>query len=406
MTDLVCAGSFKGPSDGGFARACELRTRRVPRREKPRGAARALLSSRAVDEREFQRCCAVLGVGPDVTSAALERAHLQRSFALIKTGTDAQKAELRAAYDALAGEVRRREASRAAAEKATHPAEPVAPAPRGPVYVPPAADARRELLNPFSFDSWLVNAAALPLLLLLAAAVNASPLGFLLRGFHVWMHEFGHATVAWMSGYRALPLPIGWTNVEPEKAAFVYFGVLFLLGVLAWAGWRERKVWAIVLPLALVPVQAHMTWKMPEHRYEQWMAWGGIGGEFYLSATLLALFYVQLPEKFRWGACRYVAGFLGASTLLNVAWFWHKVATFKELIPYGSMVHGEEDGGGDMNILKDHGWRETQITTSYTQLGMACFVVLAVVWLIFATRLDRPIGQAVARLWPEAWRRE
>ncbi len=383
-----------------------------------------------MDEREFQRCCAVLGVGPDVTSATLERAHLQRSFALIKAGTDAQKAELRTAYEALAAELRRREAQvardlRARGEEAlpavaSHPRpevagyrdaaterrplseNAVAPAPRGPVYVPPPKDARSELFNPLSFDSWLVNAAALPLLLLLAAAVNASPFGFFLKGFHVWMHEFGHATVAWMSGYRALPLPIGWTNVAPEKATFVYFGVLFLFGVMAWAGWRERKIWAILLPVALVPVQVYMTWQMPEHRFDQWMAWGGIGGEFYLSATLLALFYVQLPEKFRWGACRYVTGFLGASTLLNIAWFWHQVATFKELIPYGSMIHGEEDGGGDMNILKDHGWRETQITASYTQLGTACFVALAVVWLVFATRLDRVIGRLVARLWPEA----
>jgi len=369
-----------------------------------------------MDEREFQRWCAVLGVGPDVTPTALDKALMQRSFALRKDGTPGMRAELQAAYEALQAELGRRtteaaaagraEATERRAEWAEAGLRPPAAAPRGPVYVPPKADTRTALFNPFSFDSWLVNAFALPLLLLLAFAVNSSQFGFFLRGFQIWMHEFGHATVAWMSGYRALPLPIGWTNVSPEKSNFVYFGVLFLFGVMAWAGWRERKIWAIVLPIALVPLQAYMTWKMPEHRYEVWMAWSGVGGEYYLSVLLLMLFFVRLPEKFRWGGCRYLLGFLAASAFLNIWVFWRKVATFKELIPYGSMVNGEEDGGGDMNILRDNGWREVDITWSYSQLGTACWVALAVVWLIFVFRLDRPIGEALAALWPESWRRD
>ncbi|MBI2511634.1 MAG: hypothetical protein HYV96_06640 [Opitutae bacterium] len=366
----------------------------------------------------------MLGVGPDVTAASLERAQVQRSFALIRSGTPEQKAELLAAYEALAAELRRRAAARGEVardlrarddvvgaapshprpEVADHRAAeaPAVQAARGaPAYVPPAADVRATWLNPLSFDSWAVNAFALPLLLALAWAANASPLGFFLRGFQVWMHEFGHATVAWLSGYRALPLPIGWTNVEAERAPFVYFGVLFLLGALAWAGWRERKIWAILLPLALVPVQFYMTWRMPEHRGELWLAFGGVGGEFYLSAALMALFFVHLPEKFRWGICRYVFAFLGASTLLNVWLRWRKIARFEETIPYGSMIGGEEDGGGDMNVLRAHGWRETQIVHVYTSLGFWCLVALAIVWLIFATRLDRAIGNLFARIWPE-----
>ncbi len=360
-----------------------------------------LLVSRAVDEREFQRSCALLGVGADATLAALEKAHLQRSFALIKSGTPEQKAELRAAYEAVATELRRR----AAAASPAPSAEPAATrAPAGPVYVPPPPDERAVLFNPLSFDSWVVNVGALPLIVALAWAVNASPFGVFLRGFHVWVHEFGHATVAWLSGHRALPLPIGWTNYGEERSAFVYFGVLFLLGVLAWVGWRERKIWPVLLAVALVPLQAWLTWRLPEHRRELWLAFGGVGGEFYLSAAMLGLFFVQLPEKFRWGACRYVCAFLGASTFLNVWLLWRKIARFEETIPYGSMVNGEEDAGGDMNILREHGWRETQITHVYTALGFWCIVGVAVVWLVFATRLDRAIGNFIAGLWPENWR--
>lgn len=370
-----------------------------------------------MDEREFQRCCAVLGAGPDLTPGALEKVHLQRAFALIKSGTPEQKAELRAAYEALAAELRRRAAPVATRDERSPPSEPrpevaahlasaapTKPAREAPVYVPPPADERAALFNPLSFDSWVVNLFALPLIVALAWAVNAGTFGFFLRGFQVWMHEFGHATVAWLSGHRALPLPIGWTNYGAEREPFVYCGVLFLLGVLAWAGWRERKIWPVLLAVALVPLQAWLTWRLPESRRELWLAFGGVGGEFYLSAALLASFFVQFPEKFRWGACRYVCAFLGASTFLNVWLLWRKIARFEETIPYGSMVNGEEDAGGDMNILREHGWRETQITHVYTSLGLWCIVGVAVVWFVFATRLDRVIGNFVARIWPENWR--
>jgi hypothetical protein len=257
-------------------------------------------------------------------------------------------------------------------------------------------------LNPFSFDSWLVNLIALPLVGAVAWLVNLSPLGFFLNGFHIWMHEFGHATVAWLTGKRALPLPIGWTNVGPEKSTFVYFGVLFLLAVLLVAGWKERKIWPILLALALAPLQFYMTWRLPEHRADLWLAFAGVGGEFYLSAALMALFYLQFPEKFKWNYCRYVFLFLGASSFLNIWTFWREVKRGHESIPWGSMVSGEEDGGGDMNILRDdYRWSNHDIIGTYNHLGSVCVVGLAIVYLIFALRLDRPVGRGINALWPE-----
>jgi hypothetical protein len=350
---------------------------------------------------ELGECYAALGVGPGVTLELLERAYLKKNLALIRTGTPEAREQLRSVHEKLAAHLK----APAPAAPVAHPVTPENPggaSRAAPVYAPPPPDPNRDLLNPFSFDSWLVNLVAPPLVAGIALVINLTPLVFLLKGFHVWMHEFGHATVAWMSGRRALPLPIGWTSVEPQKSLFVYLGVLFLLGLLFAAGWKERKIWPLLLAVALALLQFYLSWIQPEYRTELWRIFGGVGGEFYLSATLMALFYFHLPEKFKWSICRYVFLFIGASSFLNIFLFWRQVRRGEEGIPWGSMVNGEEDAGGDMNILRDdYGWSNHHIVGTYNSLGTACVAVLMAVYVLFALRLDRPVGRWIDALWPE-----
>jgi hypothetical protein len=357
-----------------------------------------------VDETEFNRCCATLEVGADVTLDTLERAYLKKNFALIRSGTPAEREQLRATREMLEAHLKTQAPAARKTPAGPRAAQSENPGPASLVVLvpqPPASDPKQELYNPFSFDSRLVNLVALPLVTAIAFVVNLSPLGFFLKGFHIWTHEFGHATVAWLSGKRALPLPIGWTSVESEKSDFVYFGVLFLLGVLFVAGWKERKIWPMLMAAAVAPLQFYMTWRMPEHRADLWFAFGGVGGEFYLSAGLMALFYFQFPDKFKWGVCRYFFLFIGASSFLNIFLFWRQVKRGTESIPWGSMVQGEEDAGGDMNILRDdYHWSNHRIVDTYNHLGSVCVAALLVVWLVFALRLDRVIGRRLESLWP------
>ena len=268
-----------------------------------------------------------------------------------------------------------------------------------PSVDPSEAEPPSNPYDPGSFDSWIVNVFAVPLVVGAAILLRKSFFAFLLDGFHVWIHEFGHATIAWMIGKRALPLPIGWTNVGEEKSLFVYFGVLFLFSVMFVAGLKERKVWPMILAVALAGLQWWMTWKLPEHRTDLWLAFSGVGGEFYLSAAMIALFYVQLPEKFKWGGCRYLFVFLGAASFFKTYLFWKQVKRGEEGIPYGSMIAGEEDGGGDMNTLHDaYGWTQREIIHTYNHLADACLIAVVVVYLVFALRLDKLAGRAIAPL--------
>ncbi len=350
-------------------------------------------SGMSMNENELAQCRAILGVERGISPADLKKIYLRKSYALISgSAPEAERARLREAYEKLT------------VHPEAQPAPPrpaVTARPAVPVYVPPPPPA--DSLDPFSFDSALVNRLAVPLVALLAIVTTRSVFGFFLQGFIVWIHEFGHATAAWLTGKRALPLPIGWTNIGDEKSYFVYFGILGLLGLLAVAGWRERKFWPVLFAVALAVLQGYMTWILPPERARLWIVFGGCGGQFYLSALLVALFYFEFPEKFKWGVCRYVFLFIGASSFCDTYTFWKKVQHGAVPLPYGSMVNGEEDASGDLDTLSaDFGWSDRQIIATYNHLGTACLIGLVVVYAVFALRVDRLVSAGLQRLWPDA----
>src|SRR4051812_26833226 len=156
-------------------------------------------------DEQVAESCSELGVEGEVTLDTLQKAYLKKSYALIRAGApDEQRERIKAVHGALAAHLDARRRAIAAGDEVAAPAVVRS---AGPVYV------HVERPNPFdlsAFDRPVVNAVVPPLVVGLALLVAWSPFGFFLTGFHVWVHEFGHATVAWMTGKRALPLPIGW----------------------------------------------------------------------------------------------------------------------------------------------------------------------------------------------------
>lgn len=240
----------------------------------------------------------------------------------------------------------------------------------------------------FSFDHPWSNVSALPVASLLAVILNASFVSFFLLPLHIWIHEFGHATIAWMSGRRALPLPFGWTSWSEQRSLFVYLGILFLLALVAHAGWREKLRWPIILAGTIAILQFVMTWLVPQSTIECWLVFGGIGGEFYLSTLVMIAFYMRLPDRWRWDFWRYVALVIAASAFWKNFWRWHQIKRGQAEIPWGSLLGGEGDAGGDMDrLVNDFGWTPDQIIGTYSQLGNLCLLILVGVYLAIAIRL-------------------
>ncbi|RZM79174.1 hypothetical protein [Leptolyngbya iicbica] len=260
---------------------------------------------------------------------------------------------------------------------------------------PPASKDDTDVL---SFNNRHVSAIVFPTLMLLGIFMNALPLvNAMLFGVKIWFHEFGHAIIAWLAGRRAIPLPIGWTNVDLERSLFVYFGILILLGLLFWVGRREGKRWPMVLAVVLAVIQFWFTWLLPAYRFETLLSFGGIGGELYLCTLLMVSFFFPLPEYFRWDFYRYPVVVGAAFTFWGQFGLWQQINRGQASIPWGSLWGGESSG--DMNNLSAAGWSDQQIINTYSTLSHLCLWVLLGVYLYFAVRQNRHAIFALTQRW-------
>lgn len=219
----------------------------------------------------------------------------------------------------------------------------------------------------------------LPAATLFALLVQGLPgLSTLLFGVRIWFHEFGHALVAWLSGRRALPLPIGWTSTSLERSPLVMLLVLFLILVLLTMAWRERKAFTALLAVGLILAQIVASISLDGSRFEAWLAWGGVAGEFLLSAVLMAGSLFLAPAYFRWDRLRFAAAVGGSLTFWAALLEWRAIAAGQRPLPLGSLWGGEAIG--DMNTLLAAGWSPQAIAGSYLSLAGVCLFVLVVAY--------------------------
>ncbi len=238
----------------------------------------------------------------------------------------------------------------------------------------------------YSFNNRFSNTLVFPGLFFVGAMLSSvEVIKALLFGVHIWIHEFGHATIAWLSGYRATPLPFGWTNVGESQSLFVYVGVLTLLGLLFYTGQKEQSRWSMGLAIGLAVVQFCMTWLISEDTFYMLLSFGGIGGEFYLSTLLIVSFYFPLPEYWRWDFFRYPAVLFASFVLMGSSWQWRQIDRGLEAIPWGTLFGGSEHIGGDMNQLSlVYGWSDQQIIDTYNSIGAVCAIaILSTYFYIF-----------------------
>ncbi len=275
------------------------------------------------------------------------------------------------------------------------------PRPRtGPPPPPaPPSEASRIFSDRFEYDDPLVNGIAVPAALLLSLLLDVSGLRFFLSALvvNMWLHELGHAALAWFCGLHAVPLPFITFTFPEEKSALTSIALALILLTAIHFGRTRRRPYLVVLGALGLLLQAALTFFAPASRTGEWISFAGCAGELVWSTLLVISFYYRLPDRVRWDFFRYLALLFGAFGLVHAATQWYSVSRGLTPLPLGSALGGADDPGGDMNKLLSHGWTPGGVAGAYVRLAQACLALVAAHYAFFlrrALRKHRPAGGA------------
>lgn len=227
--------------------------------------------------------------------------------------------------------------------------------------------------------------SVVPIVALLLAMV-----GFVVPLFgpaRVFFHEMGHAVIGWLTSRRATPF-ILWTNVSLHPSVVAGICVAFLLGVMIWAGVRERRYFMPVVAGMLLCLQGIFTFVLSTRTYEKLFFFGGIGGEFYLSALVIVAFHYELPQRLYWPVLRFFALPVAMYAFLAATFQWWGILYNPRLAPFGTAMHGQEDAGGDLNRLyADFGWSVPYMAKVFLTIALICGGVMLLNYVVSVLRL-------------------
>jgi hypothetical protein len=237
------------------------------------------------------------------------------------------------------------------------------------------------------FETLPINAAALPAAFLFSLICKWLVVpGFFLNFFCMVNHELGHACCAWLSGYRALPF-IAFTSISANPSAVTKICVGFLIATAIFFGVIRRAPVLIFAGVILLALQAKLSFftSKPEAHFAFFYA--GVAGQFVISTVMILFFYYRFPEKWRWDFWRFVSLIIGAYVFLDAVLQWRNISLHWSAMPWGTFFQGQDDGGGDLNQLREiYGWSERTITDSYLKLARWCGVLIAGHYLVFLIR--------------------
>lgn len=227
----------------------------------------------------------------------------------------------------------------------------------------------------FEYDSPRVNAMALPAAL--ALGVLAQLTGFEIFVFattSMWAHELGHAVVAWLGGFVAVPLPFFTLHASEDRTLFGASLLTLSIAVGAFFALR-RRAWTLLALLAgLASLQLFLTFTINPAQATKWVIFAGHGGELVIPTLWMLAFYERLPG--RWDFWRYPVLLASGVTFVHGLFRWTAVAWGTRPMPRGSMV-GSDSEGDIERLVRTYHFSQSGLAHAYLTLAWACFATLA-----------------------------
>jgi hypothetical protein len=260
---------------------------------------------------------------------------------------------------------------------------------RGPSAA--AQFAREQALVEARSELWLAR-FAVPGALLGAWIVVHNDLGQALCRIvaGMWLHELGHAAVAWMCGYPAFPAP-WFTPMAAERSPLFALALAGGLGYAAWKGWTEEDRGKVVAAGCALALQLVGTLIVSESTAQQLILFGGGMGSLVFGTAAMATFYAPPGHKLhrdwlRWGLLA-----LGAMAFCDTFYDWWQARAEPETIAFGEIEgHGNTD---QSRLVDDYGWAIPTLVRRYFGLGMACLFTLVLLQVLHLRRTRRALDE-------------
>jgi uncharacterized membrane protein YeaQ/YmgE (transglycosylase-associated protein family) len=238
--------------------------------------------------------------------------------------------------------------------------------------------------NRIPFDEAATNRYAYPASLAAGVLAHVLGLSFLVWGtVEMWFHELGHAFVAWLSGFVAVPLPFFTMMPREARSGWVVAIVLGSIGAIAYES-AARRLWGLVAFAGVLALtQLELTVVLNPAQARQWGLFAGQAGAIVLPTLVMVAFYQ--PIGWRWDFWRYPVLGVAAVGFVHALFVWIGVARGTGPMPHGSAVG--DDSEGDMErLIREFHWTKTSLANSYVGLSVTCLFVLGATYVVFLRR--------------------
>ena len=233
---------------------------------------------------------------------------------------------------------------------------------------------------------WKIRAAAVPLALVLAVLFHAWSTGHFVQ--RTWlsmpMHELGHASAGWWSGFAAMPTL--WKTLIPTERS--WFVTLVLASIIAVVGWRAhvaQRRWLVGLAIGALVLQGIATFATTSWRAQEVITFAGDAGAMILGTLLMLTMFVGPESRLRTNQLRWGFLVIGAAAYVDTFATWWRARSDIDVIPFGEI---EGVGKSDPSKLVEvFGWTPGHMIDRYVLVGVTCLIVLTGVWAVGTWRM-------------------
>lgn len=223
---------------------------------------------------------------------------------------------------------------------------------------------------------------AFPIAFLVMWLFSATGAGkFILRTFFgMWLHEFGHASAAWLTGRWALPLP--WVTFSFDRSWLVTIFIIAGGVALVRFGVMRRSMVTIVLggALLLATLVGHLVSANAQRAFD---VFGGEAGAMVYGALMSCGFLVHSRLRIFRGGLRWGWLVIGSASWADATRVWWDSRVDPAEIPFGV-----EDGmPSDASRLVDElGWEPMVMVKRFLAVAVISLLVAVVAFAFAALR--------------------